>query len=446
MTDLEFLQLLIIFTIIFWIFLQVKKKSKFGAGPSLELPWNVNFEKNKVYILLNDPLKYDLGIETRTVYTGPLVRYSENEGYTKTNFAIGITMDEDERLSLITDIDGYVSFQNKIIEDINALTTTFVNFNGIKVNFDYSAITKLNVSNIDKYNSLTRGFPYANLLQCEDFKTIYLADGTIIEPKFAWDISDSFTGSTNASVSGDVLYYQNFGPTQTNVPDETSVSFYGGIGSLGRYSTLSFPPYMYDPQDSTSQAAVLEYINIKNNTFIKPPYLRQTVNLKKNLTYSLNFFYFGFIPLFINLVDTSTSTWTRTIIGTQNDISYNTWFYNNKIDFTVPKDGAYMIEFTPMTVGNELLYPGTDPEGNSHKYHGRCMIQKVILKVNDSKTKFTGYTDLLYSPGVQEKTLYIVFNGKLLRLNMNTYDSIEPAQVNKRRDDISKFITKNYIM
>ena len=500
MTDLEFLQLLIIFTLVLWIFLQAKKKSKFGASPSLEIPWNVNFEKNKVYVLLKDPLSsIDLGIETRTVYTGPLVRYVEFKGYTTTEFPIGITILEEDRLDYITNIDEYISFQNKIIDDLNVLTTTIVNFNGIKVNFDYSALTKLNVSDLDKYNSLKRGMAYNNLIECEDFEKKYLPDGTIIEPGDAWDVSDTVIGSMNTNLSGGVLYYQNWGD-EYDIADESSVSFFGGVQSIGRYSRLitddefrvqytneygqktipgalyvenqcttntkffgetvtwdnvwrtcilavirQFPPHMYDgtyANQTTSQAAVMKHVNLQNNKLIIPPYLRQQINLKKNMTYTLSYFYFGFIPLFINLIDVSTSI--KTTILTQNDVGYNTWFYRT-VDFTITKDGVYVIEFTPMLIGNELLYPGTDPEGNSHKYYGQCMIQKVILKVNDSKTKFIGYSDLLYSPGVQNKTLYVLLNGKLMRLNMNTYNSLEPAIINKRRDDISKFITKNYI-
>jgi hypothetical protein len=441
MNDLEFLQLLIVVTIIFWIFINYKKKSRFAAGPSLEIPWNLYSEKNKVYLLMKDPLDYDLGFTYTTVNTSPLIRYQQTKGFSTTQFATGITLDEEDRLETLTSVDNFVNFQNTIVTDLNALATTIMLINSVKINFDFSAITKLNIKDIPKYVILQSGKPYANLLQGENFEPV-VTSTDVLDPKEIWDTSDTVIGQMNTSISGDILFYQNVGNTQYNIPDESSVTFNSGIGLLGRSDFKQFPPSMFD--NSTSKAAVFKYINLKNNSSIKSPYLRQNIYLKKDYTYTLSFFYFGFIPLFINLINTM-SNWTKTIIGTQNDIGYDTWLYR-KIDFKVDRDGVYLIEFTPMLTGNETLYPGTDPEKNSRKYHAQCMLQKVIVEVNVPKSKIPGYSELVVSPLKDDKVVFILLNGKLLRLGMNSYDSLDPTIINKRRDDISKFITKNYVV
>lgn len=445
MDDLDFLQLLIICTAIFLIFIHYKKKSKFAAGPPLDIPWNLYAEKNKIYVIVKDPLNYDLGYTYRTVNTAPLLKYQAGQGYATKQFVTGITIEEDDRLDLLTSVDTFVKFQNSVVDDLNILATTMGIFNSMRLKFDFSAITKLDITDIPKYKMLQTGLPRANLLICEDFENIVLPDGvTVIEPKNAWDVSDTVIGVNNVSISGDTLFYQSTGNSQSNVPDESSVKFLGGIGILGSSSLSAYPPSMYDPTIPSSKAAVFTYINLNNNTNITSPYLRQNVYLKKGYTYTLNFFYYGFLPLLINVIKPS-DNWKKTLVGTQTDIGFNTWFYR-QIDFDISSDGVYIIEFTPLLTGSSA-YLGTDPEGKSHKYNGKCMLQKVFLEVNVPKSKIPGYSELIISNNLkEEKVTFVLLNGKLLRLNMNTYNSSDPSIINKRRDDTSKFITKNYVV
>ncbi len=512
MTDLEFLQLLIILTVFFWIIINVKKnKSKFAAGPSLTLPWNFNLEKNKLYLFMRDPLSFDLQFNYRTVPSTTIKKYNwDLNNFNYVTNRLSINMDESTRLDQLSTVNSIVKLQNDLVLDINLvmqnIRSIYSKNKNYDINLDNTAVTSIDITQVSKYKMLQTGKSNGNLLLCGDFETTYNADGSLLmQPQYVWETSptyDQFTGTQkNNDIKGSVIFYQNYGD-EYDVYDETSVKYYGGLAALGRatkefnkdekaayegeapmwsedgwkqawnsfegqtncatemcknsnylgypvekgnykndytFVYRSFPPGMPDG-NLNGKAAVLSYINMKNSFNSNLiPYIRQSVQLKKNVTYTLSFFYFGFVPLFVNFIDLNGN---KTLIISQEDIGYNHWLYRS-VDFQVSKDSSYYIEFILNIVGDEKKYYGTDPEKNNHKYHGRVMIDDVVLEVKDTATTFPNYSLFNFSEGIRDSEIYLVLNGKTKRFDIN--NSTDLNVVNQRRSSILQFIIDSYI-
>jgi hypothetical protein len=440
MTDLEILQLLIILIVLYWIVMGLKRKSKFMTNSIV--PWNFNLEKNKVYVFTKDPLDFDLGLMYSTASTSPIVRYDESKGFNTLQYPTMIQIDEETRLDLLNTVDSFVKFQNYIADDLAIIQKNLIQLTTKNMSFDYSSVMKMNLQDISKYKMLSTGKETGNLLTCGDFTTTYNVDGSIqMSPEYAWETSEPLTGQSVSSLIQNavktILHYPARGDIPTELNDQSNVKF-----MTGKFDN-SFPPNMYDSKES--MGAVLTFINFKRllDSINRLPYIRQDVYLKKDVVYSLNYFYYGFVPLFINVY--SNTTKAKVFTGTHNDVSYvSTWLYK-KINFTVPFDGYYKIEFTMNINGNETLYPGTDPEGRKYIYNGRVMLQNIVLESDDSKNQYsTQYSLMNFSKNIDDLgSIYIVMNGKSLRMNMYVTDDINAA--NKRRSQISEFLNKTYI-
>jgi hypothetical protein len=570
-------------------FLGIRKKSKFGAGPSLTIPWNLPQEKNKVYIYMRDPLGFDLELSYKDVFGTAIIPYNWSAGYNIVKVRDRILMDLKDIQQLLTDTTLIVRLQNDIVSDLNVI------LDNIPVTYDnkYSGITRditatlpIDVSETTKYKRLLYSHPNGgNILQAGDFlpQPDYetLSTTTTIPASYYWEIfpQTPIIGKMNNDIKGDVIFYKNWGD-EYDVPDESSVTFDGGVGCLGRYTKLmnvderrDFNSYtnngqawnplqwqesikaklgLYKPGCQTEEcnkgsyqgnpvepsgfhsgwratgmsllysavqqmiylyikslisamvpglylfdsifafgaseylkpdaivgyiynwtgidilgwtnqvdwvivyrsfppatsageffgvSAILSYINLQNSIdSTKIPYIRQYFYLKKQYKYFFSFSFFGFVPLIVNFVNIKTGTKYEVI--TQNDVSYPEWIYRST-SFTVDEDGDYYVEFTLNVIGDNIKYPGTDPDNNKHKWNGRTMIDNVILEIIDEESTFTNYSEFTFSNNVRSKEIYLSMNGKLKRFTIPK--STDLTTVNTRRNEISDFIIKSYL-
>lgn len=204
----------------------------------------------------------------------------------------------------------------------------------------------------------------------------------------------------------------------------------------------SYPP-ITPKEQFMGTSAVLTYINLKNSIdSSKIPYLRQVCNLSSKCTYFLSFYFFGFVPLIVNIYDPDGN---KIELLTQNDVSYNDWLYRST-KFNVLKDGTYTLEFTLNIIGDDVNYPGSDPFKTQHRYHGRSMVDDVILEVVDEESTFDNYSEFIFSNEIRQDEVYLSMNGKLQRISLvNNLTSPDPSIINQRRAMMTAFISKNFI-
>jgi hypothetical protein len=232
---------------------------------------------------------------------------------------------------------------------------------------------------------------------------------------------------------------------------QTSIFQLAGIDILAWMDTFDwiivyreFPPAMPNGE-LFGQSAVLSYINLQTSIDVtKIPYMRQRVSLKKQYSYFLSFSFFGFVPLIVNFINISTGE--KTELLTQNDVSYPHWIYRSTT-FSVANDDDYYIEFTLNVIGDNVKYPGTDPDNNKHKWNGRSVVDNVVLEIVDEVSTFDNYSQFEFSNAVRDNEVYISMNGKIQKMSiLNDLNSLDPVKTNERRTMISNFITKNYIV
>lgn len=596
MKRLQIFQLVVIFVFLFLLYVKLKKESKFTASLSLVIPWTQPQEKNKIYIYMRDPLGFDLRMTYKEANSSAKAPYDWSKGFNKVKVRDRILIDESDRLELLEKVNGCVSLQNTLVDDLDKVLlnmNTMYPSSYTGITRDYNAVTKVNVTETTKYKRLVTGVAEGgNIIQCGTFYPMITSEA-IYNADYFWETSPKYVGAFNNDIKGDVIFYKNWGD-EYDIYDESSVTFTGSYGSLGRWSKkmnateknefkdktnggklwnanywkeiatkppsidlnsyikqgicmftdcLSYTTYngnlvepdgwrnqyletskaifmeglnylltasilnmiapvgflfattpgasylganyiqqyvsvesiqnaifqavgidvlawmdtfdwiivyrTYPPVlpngETNGYSATLTYINLKNSIDLsKIPYLRQRFKLKKQYTYFLSFYFFGFVPLIVNFIDTTTGE--KTEILSQNDVSYNEWIYRSA-KFRVAQDKDYYIEFTLNVIGDNVKYPGSDPDNNNHRWNGRSIVDNVILEVIDEESTFDNYSQFNFSNDVRDDEVFISMNGKVQKISLNnSLNSSDTSKTNERRAMITEFLTKNYIV
>ncbi len=468
MTDLELLQLLIIFTIFFWIIINIKSKSNFTRGPTVITPYDYNIEKNKIYIYMKDPLLFGLDYTFTEFVKNDSKYFTNTPTYTFTviNIPTTITSSKEDRDAIRKKIDDVVVLQNQIVEDVNDSLKQFKDFyNVTNIYFDQTSNKKIDITQTNKYKSLISGnINDSNIIKCGDFETISVTniDGSVTTTNPSGLVTttkiDKTTTKTQLSGYWEIPTAVNLGvvnnyilvqgkkmPFAWNNPliemkvffgyQSFPVPYEGMAGIDSSYRPIARPVFL------SPSAAVLWYVNITTSTSSYPlplPYLQQKIDLKKDIIYKLSYNFLAHNEFDVNIIDangiiqtiTSYIGETLTASSSTSESGLYRWRYNEVI-FTSPFTGTVTLQFIKTTTRQQYV-------------NVYMAIDNVVLMPNDVGIK--SYYPYNYSETLSDNEVVIMMNGKYKRLNTSVINESNDFSVkNTRRSSILDFINKYYI-